>query len=131
MSVDGQSRDAVAWTGDQLPVCPGCRQGELRAATPGDWHFTASCTGCGAWWDVHRTRPGIGLFNGEARVWKHGLGWVRPSPEEAIPGSPDIPWQAVLESLRHLPPTGVELLARGVLCVPAYWAVRIPGGEQR
>ena len=116
MPVDGQSRNTTAWTGNQLPTCPSCYHGELRTATPNEWHFIASCTSCGAWWDVHRIWPGIGLLNGEARVWKHGLGWVRPDPEETIPKSPGIRWQTALETMRDRPPAGVELLAGGVRC---------------
>jgi len=130
MPVDGQSRDATAWAGSQFPPCPSCRHGELRSTTPEEWHFVATCTSCGAWWDVHRIWPGIGLLNGEARVWKHGLGWVRPDPEETIPKSPGIRWQTALETMRDRPPAGAELLAGGVRCVPAYWAVKVAGGNR-
>jgi hypothetical protein len=125
MPVDGQSRNTTAWVANQLPGCPSCCHEELRTATPNEWHSTASCASCGTWWDMHRIWHGIGLLNGEARVWRHDLGWVHPGPEETIPRSPGIRWQAVLETMRDQPPVGAELLAGGVRCVPAYWAVQI------
>jgi hypothetical protein len=50
---------------------------------------------------------------------------MRPGPEETIPRSPGIRWQAVLEAIRDRPPADAELLAGDVRCVPAYWAVQI------